>query len=123
MAAAGSAGRPAPADLGGLNDLLDLLTCPVRCGLILTRRGLAGGAAAAGAGHRIGERRFTLRALLDQAPAETLGWLRRGRTLVPAARHPGGNRPGAAATSSRPGGHGARRTTARILASGYKRGL
>ena len=65
----------APAGLGGLNDLLDLLTCPVRSGLILTRRGLAGGAAAAGAGHRIGERRFALRALLDQAPAETLGWL------------------------------------------------
>jgi len=65
----------APAGLGGLNDLLDLLTCPVRSGLILTRRGLAGGAEEAGAGHRIGERRFTLRALLDQAPAETLGWL------------------------------------------------
>jgi len=52
-----------------------MLTCPVRSGLILTRRGLAGGADEAGAGHRIGERRFTLRALLDQAPAETLGWL------------------------------------------------
>ena len=70
--------RAAPAartDPGGLNDLLDVLTCPVCSGFILTRRGLAGGADAAGAGHRIGERRFTLRALLDQAPAETLAWL------------------------------------------------
>jgi len=67
---------PGPAaEPGGMNDLLDLLTCPVRSGFILTRRSLGGGAAAAGAGHRIGERRFTLRALLDQAPAETLGWL------------------------------------------------
>jgi hypothetical protein len=43
--------------------------------LILTRRQLAAGAAAAGAGYRIGERRFALRAMLDQAPARTLGWL------------------------------------------------
>jgi Nitrate reductase delta subunit len=70
--------RAAPAavtGLGEINDLLDMLTCPLRSGLILTRRGLAGGADAVGAGHRIGERRFTLRALLSQAPAETLGWL------------------------------------------------
>ena len=98
----------APAGLGGLNDLLDMLTCPVRSGLILTRRGLAGGADAAGAGHRIGERRFTLRALLDQAPAETLGWLAgEAARLVPAARQPGGrpsgrrHRPGLVGTAGR----------------------
>jgi len=52
-----------------------VLTAPVRSGLILTRRRLAAGAAEAGAGHRIGERRFALDAMLAQAPAETLRWL------------------------------------------------
>jgi hypothetical protein len=60
---------------GGLGDLLDALTAPVRSGFILTRHRLAAGAVAAGAGHRIGERRFTLRAMLEQAPADTLRWL------------------------------------------------
>jgi hypothetical protein len=59
----------------GLGDLLDALTAPVRSGFILTRDGLVAGAGAAGAGHRIGERRFTLRAVLEQAPAGTLRWL------------------------------------------------
>ena len=70
--------RAAPAPLSpGLapGDLPAALTTPVRSGLILTRRALAGGAEAAGAGHRIGERRFTLRAMLDQEPAGTLRWL------------------------------------------------
>jgi len=57
------------------SDLLDMLTIPVRSGFVLTRRRLAVAAAAAGAGHRIGERRFTLRAMLEQAPAETRRWL------------------------------------------------
>ena len=100
---------PAAPGRGGMSDLLDMLTCPVRSGLILTRRGLAGGADAAGAGHRIGERRFTLRALLDQAPGrdpELAG--RRGRSLVPAARQPGRtprrgtrHRPGLVGTAGR----------------------
>ena len=68
-----AAPEPGPAD--GLDAMLDLLTCPVRSGFILTRRSLAAGAKAAGAGHRIGERRFTLRALLEQAPADTVNWL------------------------------------------------
>ena len=59
----------------GPADLPDVLTIPVRSGFILTRRSLAAAADTAGAGHRIGERRFTLRALLDQEPAGTLGWL------------------------------------------------
>ena len=59
----------------GLGDLLDALTAPVRSGFILTRDGLVAGAGAAGAGHRIGERRFTLRTVLEQAPAGTLRWL------------------------------------------------
>jgi len=67
---------PLPAAAGSeLGDLLAALTTPVRSGFILTRRQLAAGAEAAGAGYRIGERRFALRAMLDQAPAETLGWL------------------------------------------------
>ena len=67
---------PPPAAAGcELGDLLAALTTPVRSGFILTRRQLAAGAEAAGAGYRIGERRFALRAMLDQAPAETLGWL------------------------------------------------
>jgi DNA-binding transcriptional LysR family regulator len=60
---------------GGPGDLLDMLTASVRSGFVLTRRGLSVAADAAGAGHRIGERRFTLRAMLDQAPAETTRWL------------------------------------------------
>jgi hypothetical protein len=60
---------------GGPGDLLDMLTAPVRSGFVLTRRRLAAAAEVAGAGHRIGERRFTLRAMLEQAPAETRRWL------------------------------------------------
>ena len=70
--------RAAPAPVTGpgrTGDLPDLLTVPVRSGFVLTRRGLSVAADAAGAGHRIGERRFTLRAMLEQAPAETSRWL------------------------------------------------
>ena len=56
-------------------DVLDLLTIPVRSGLILTRRRLAEGAGRAGVGFRIGERRFALRAMLEQDPRATLAWL------------------------------------------------
>ncbi len=70
----------APGDLAGG------LTAPARSGLILTRRALAAGAGAVGAGHRIGERRFTLRAMLEQAPAGTLRWLR-GEAARWASRH------------------------------------
>jgi Nitrate reductase delta subunit len=67
--------RSAPDPLVVAGDLAGALTTPVRAGFILTRQRLAAGAAAAGTGCRIGERRFTLRAMLDQAPAETLHWL------------------------------------------------
>ena len=116
--------RAAPAAVagpGGINDLLDMLTCPVRSGLILTRRGLAAAADAAGAGHRIGERRFTLRALLGQAPAETLGWLA-SEAARWSRRHAsqGHGRPGGdivQAWWARRAGH-----TARILAAAAGRG-
>jgi Nitrate reductase delta subunit len=64
--------RPAPADPAGL---VEFLTIPVRSGLILTRRRLAEGAGRAGVGFRIGERRFALRAMLEQDPRATLAWL------------------------------------------------
>jgi hypothetical protein len=51
------------------------VTIPVRSGLILTRRRLAEGAGRAGVGFRIGERRFALRAMLEQDPRATLNWL------------------------------------------------
>ena len=60
---------------GHLSDLTAALTIPACSGIILTRRRLARGAGQAGVGHRIGERRFALRAMLDQDPAATLDWL------------------------------------------------
>jgi hypothetical protein len=56
-------------------DLIAALTTPPASGIILTRRRLAQGAGQASVGHRIGERRFTLRAMLEQDPAATLAWL------------------------------------------------
>jgi TorA maturation chaperone TorD len=70
--------RAAPAAPGpdtGLLELADLLMTPVRSGVIITRRRLALGAGQAGVGHRIGERRFTLRAMLEQDPPATRAWL------------------------------------------------
>jgi TorA maturation chaperone TorD len=67
--------RAAPDDdWDGLAGLVDALTTPIRSGLILTRRRLAAGAGEAGLGHRIGERRYTLRAMLGQDPHATLAW-------------------------------------------------
>ena len=59
----------------GPADLVEFLTIPVRSGLILTRRRLAQGAGRAAVGFRIGERRFALRAMLEQDPRATLDWL------------------------------------------------
>jgi TorA maturation chaperone TorD len=70
--------RAAPAGLTGdarLQDLVDALVTPVRSGMILTRPRLAVGAQQIGVGHRIGERRFALRAVLEQEPAGALAWL------------------------------------------------
>ena len=72
--------RAAPADAGDdlrLAGLVDALTTPVRSGVILTRRRLAAGAGEAGVGHRIGERRYTLRAMFGQEPHATLAWAAR----------------------------------------------
>ncbi|MGH3153002.1 MAG: molecular chaperone TorD family protein, partial [Streptosporangiaceae bacterium] len=66
---------PAAQPPDGPRDLIELVTTPVRSGLILTRRRLAEGAGRAGVGFRIGERRFALRAMLEQDPRATLAWL------------------------------------------------
>ena len=66
---------PAAQPPAGPGNLVEMVTTPVRSGLILTRRRLAEGAGRAGVGFRIGERRFALRAMLDQDPRATLGWL------------------------------------------------
>jgi hypothetical protein len=67
---------PPPVVAGGpYTGLLDALTAPVRCGFILTRRRLAAAAGDIGTGYRIGERRFALHAMIEQAPAEALRWL------------------------------------------------
>jgi Nitrate reductase delta subunit len=66
---------PAAPPPAGPGDLIELVTIPVRSGLILTRRRLAEGAARAGVGFRIGERRFALRAMLEQDPRASLAWL------------------------------------------------
>jgi hypothetical protein len=66
-----------PEATAGLDGLAGALMTPVRSGIILTRRRLAEGAGGAGVGYRIGERRFALRAMLEQDPAATLGWLSR----------------------------------------------
>ena len=69
--------RVAPGDAWDrlrLADLVDALTTPIRSGLILTRRRLVAGAGEAGVGHRVGERRYALRAMFGQDPDATLAW-------------------------------------------------
>lgn len=60
---------------GDSGSLLDALMAPVRSGVVLTRLDLRDAAAAAGVGYRLGERRYTLQAMLSQNAAATLGWL------------------------------------------------
>ncbi|MHB1988200.1 MAG: molecular chaperone TorD family protein [Acidimicrobiales bacterium] len=70
--------RNAPAGLSPTADLdcvLDTLVTPVRSGIILTNDALAKACSDLGLGHRVGERRFALRAMLEQGPGRTLGWL------------------------------------------------
>ncbi len=60
---------------GEVEDLLDALISPVRCGFVLTRTSLARIAEEAGTGYRLGERRFALRAMLEQEGREILAVL------------------------------------------------
>ena len=64
-----------PDDVDGARELAAALLTPVRAGIVLTRSDLARGARAEGLGLRIGERAFTLAAMLEQDPATTLGWI------------------------------------------------
>ncbi len=59
----------------GPEAFLRQLLAPVRSGVIITRADLGRAARELGLGLRAGERRFALRALLEQDPAGTLGWL------------------------------------------------
>jgi TorA maturation chaperone TorD len=58
-----------------LREMTAALTTPIRSGIILTRHRVALGARQAGVGHRIGERRFALQAMIEQDPPGTLAWL------------------------------------------------
>ncbi len=60
---------------GSLDDALDAMVTPVRTGVVLTQRDLHEGARRAGVGFRRGERRFALRAMMQQDAVATLEWL------------------------------------------------
>ncbi|MHB1711762.1 MAG: molecular chaperone TorD family protein [Acidimicrobiales bacterium] len=71
--------RAAPqalAEDAGYEELLDALTAPVRTGFVLTYRDLGVAARRLGLGLRRGERRFALKAMLEQDPTATFTWLR-----------------------------------------------
>ena len=57
------------------DELLDAMVAPVRSGFVLTRRDLGQTASALGVGYRHGERRYTLKAMLEQDKPATMRWL------------------------------------------------
>jgi TorA maturation chaperone TorD len=65
-----------PPERTGGAAFLDALLSPARSGLVLVRDDLARAAGELGLGARVAERRYVLRYLLAQEPAETLHWLR-----------------------------------------------
>jgi hypothetical protein len=70
--------RDAPeplADTAELDGLLDALVAPIRTGFVLTHTDLQRAGDHLGLGVRRGERRYTLRAMLDQDRPAILGWL------------------------------------------------
>lgn len=58
-----------------LSETLDALVAPIRSGVVLTYRDLAICSRQAGVGLRRGERRYALRAMLEQNAPATLSWL------------------------------------------------
>ena len=92
--------RAAPAPIGrpeNRGQLLDALVAPARSGVLLTREDLREAAAAAGLGYRVGERRYTLGAMLDQDAGAAVRWLadhaRRWAVLHAAQQSIGGHDP------------------------------
>jgi hypothetical protein len=70
--------RAAPPGLGAVDSLdetLDALVAPIRSGFVLTYRDLANCAHQVGLGLRRGERRYALKAMLEQDAPGTLIWL------------------------------------------------
>jgi hypothetical protein len=57
------------------DEVLDAAVTPACSGVILTQAELAAGAAAMSLGYRRGERRYALRAMIEQDKAQTLTWL------------------------------------------------
>lgn len=71
---------------GDVAAFLEGLLAPVRFGVTLTASDLARAAEDLGLGRRVGERRFVLRALLDQDTPGLLGWLAGAARSVADAR-------------------------------------
>lgn len=70
--------REAPAPLAAtatFDAVLDAAVTPACSGIILTQPELAAGAAELGMGYRRGERRYALRAMIEQDKASALSWL------------------------------------------------
>jgi hypothetical protein len=70
--------REAPAPLSptaSFDEVLDAAVTPACSAMILTQPELAAGAARLGVGYRRGERRYALRAMVEQDKAAALGWL------------------------------------------------
>ncbi len=63
-----------PDDDAGLDEILPAVLAPVRSGIVVTRDDLSRAGRLLGVGVRIGERRFILRAMLEQDPAGTFEW-------------------------------------------------
>lgn len=68
---------PPPWDTGTRSELLDGLLVPVRGGMVVTRADLVRAGRELDLGLRLGERRYTLNAFLDQDGPALLGWLGR----------------------------------------------
>lgn len=66
---------PALAATDSVDAVLDAIVSPIRSGIIVTQQDLAAGARLVGVGFRRGERRFALKAMLQQDPLGTLTWL------------------------------------------------
>jgi TorA maturation chaperone TorD len=67
---------PALGSEDGLDRILDIVLSPARSGMILAHADVARAGRSLGLGVRMADRRFALRTLFSQAPAEVMLWLR-----------------------------------------------